>query len=163
MLKIIFNQFPEELKFLSEQYDWAVKQGYLMRGTRAILWGNPAEAEANIEQAYRTGAKMDEIFLRKLLFQLNDIDEVLGFDACQQAVNKLFPILREFGRHSQLRALDGQLSIARVFKSYHEKNYQGAVRNVFNAFKKAPEICLNRGILSIFTRSVIKYLSGATQ
>ena len=156
LLKMIFDQFPTELRFLSKQYDWAVKQGLLMRGTRAVIWENNVEAKKNFEQAHRIGAKLDETFLYKLFIQLNDIDEVIGLEACQLAISNLFPILRKFGKPSKLLALEGQLSAARAFKNYRENNYQETIRNTFDAFRKIPAFLPNMGVLSVFTRSFIK-------
>lgn len=163
LLKTIFDQFPAELSYLNSQYDWAVKQGCLMRGARAIIWGNHAESKANLDEAYRMNAEIDQTFSRKLLVQLKDLEEVIGADAYRQAVRDLFPAMKRFDKHSRLRTLEGQLSAAKAFNNYYQKNYRGVQKNIVNAIKNDPAQFLNRGNLSIFVRSTIKLLSGASE
>jgi glycosyltransferase involved in cell wall biosynthesis len=154
LLKKIFAQLPPEMAHLSEQYDWAVARGHLLKGTRAIIWGRLDDGHSHLARAVDSGASIDEAFLRSLGYQLLSFEAEFGHMAAQNAVRNLTPYLEKIGDHASVRWLKGYCSVNRAFQSYRAGEYTKVPGEVLRAVAKDPSYLTNRGVIAILLRSM---------
>ena len=153
VLQRIFKQLPPELAYLSEQYDWAVQRGYILRGLGNIMWGRQDRGEKYLIQGAELGAKVDEPLLRVLTAQLLNYEAEFGFEATQKLLYALSVELKKVGTQMDRRWLRGHYFINRAFRDYRNGQYQQVSSSVFQAISSDPTYLGNRGTLSILSRS----------
>jgi glycosyltransferase involved in cell wall biosynthesis len=155
LLQRIFTQLPPEFARLSEQYGWAVKQGYLLKGARAILWNRPEDGQRYFEQASKLGAKVDEPFLRHLVKNLLDFRAVFGETHAQKKLFALDPYIKILGGRAGVRRLGAAYAVSLAFRNYRMGEFTKVPWTVVRAISKYPRYLTNRGVLSIFLRSIV--------
>jgi glycosyltransferase involved in cell wall biosynthesis len=154
LLQRIFAQLPPEIAWLSGQSSWAVAQGYLLKGARAVIWGRPEDGRQHFEQAGNLGAQVDEIFLSTLTRKLLNYETEFGIEAAQNVLNSLTPYLENLGGQALVRDLKSTYSINRAFRSYHAGDYARARPTILRAIANNPKCLANRGVVSILLRSM---------
>lgn len=156
LLQKVLSQLPEELsEILSEQFLWAVGQGYLLKGVRAFIWGRPEDGHTYCEQAIRAGAQVDDFFIGNLVYQLRNYEAEYGIGAAPKVLMVLAPHLEKMGGSPFLRKLNASYSINRAFSDYQEGKLHSVPATVFQAITSDPRYLFNRGVLSIFIRSSV--------
>ena len=154
LLRKLFHQLPAELSWLRESYGWAVARGYLLKGTRDIVWNRLKEGQTKLSTAAELGAPFDESFIEGLVKQLVDHESLLGSDATQQVLWNLVFSLEEVGYQAGVRKLQGCFSVNQAFRSYHAAEYDKVPGQVVKAIKNDPGYLVNRGVLAILVRSI---------
>lgn len=135
-------------------YNWAVGRGYLLRGTRHILWGRVEEGEKNFQKAIELNARVDHAFLRDLTYQLMSFSLEFGDSSALKVIRDLLPWLEKFEDKSWFRLLHGSYLLDRAFWNYHAKEYSRVPGDVFRSVAFAPMNLVDRGVAAIFFRSL---------
>jgi hypothetical protein len=153
LLRDIVDQLPPELDWISGQYEWAVGQGYLEKGTRAVIWDRLADGKRYFAEAKRHGVQIDELFLNKLTYQLMNYEHQFGDEAAKQVLEKLGPLLEQISGKKVVRQLRGNYLLNRAFRDYRSGNFSSVPENVLAAISNEPSYLVNRGAISILLRS----------
>jgi glycosyltransferase involved in cell wall biosynthesis len=153
LLQRVFAQLPPEVAGLSEQSSWAVAEGYLLKGTRALIWDRPEDGRKHFERAGSLGAQVDGSFLSTLTHQLLNYEAEFGVEATQNVLHSLTPYLENLGGREIVRDLNGLYSVNRAFRSYHAGDYASVPMTLVHAIANNPKYLANRGVLSILIRS----------
>jgi glycosyltransferase involved in cell wall biosynthesis len=156
LIKNLLAQLPPEMAWLSNQCDWAVGHGYLLRGARAIMWDRFDDGRRFFARATESGAQIDELFLQKLTHQLLAYETEFGDDAAMNMIHKLAPYVEKAGNRSTVRSLRGCYLVNKAFRNYRIGKYENVPGEVFQAVANRPKYLLNRGVFSIFLRSLAK-------
>jgi hypothetical protein len=155
MLKSMFAQFPDDLAYLAKQYDWAVQRGYLWKGIRAMMWDRPDDAPANFERAIEWHANVDEPLMQWTTYHLLGYEHERGSDAALRALSNLRPFLNKLTSRGGDR-LESSYLVNRAFENYRVGEYKQVPGKVLRAWMRNLSFLLNRGVLSIFVRSMLK-------
>lgn len=158
LLKQVFEQFPSELSALSAQFDWAVARGWLWRGIRAMIWGREADAHAHFVRAVEKKAVIDTSFMQLATYHLLGYETEFGTDAVMRVLSALSPLINQVAGRGGDR-LEASYLINRAFDGYRDGAYKRIPAMVMRAWRKDPSFLMNRGVLSIFLRSLVKNLS----
>lgn len=158
LLRQVFDQFPPELSALYAQYDWAVSRGWLWRGIRAVIWGREADGRAHFSRAVERGADLDESLMQLTTYHLLGYETEFGTEAVMRALSALSPLINQVAGRGGDR-LEASYLINRAFDGYRGGAYKRIPAMVMRAWKKDPSYLGNRGVLSIFLRSMAKNLS----
>jgi hypothetical protein len=154
-LQSVMAQLPPELVWLSDKYNWAAMQGYLLKGTLAIMWDRPDIGRRYFKQAAKLGAQVDDYFLNSLTCKLLDYEAEFGIEATQDIYEALVPYLKKLGGKSCIRQLNGSYSINLAFQRYHAGEYANVPASIFHAITNNPKYLVNRGVLTIFMHSIL--------
>ncbi len=150
------SQLPEELKFLTDQTEWAKFQGYLIRATRAVMWDRRQDGDAYFEKASSYHHEIDRAFLQHLSADLLSYEVELGPEAARTVFKNLSPDLKKFAGSENLNWLEGHLSVNRGFNEYALRNYKKVPPAILQAVFHDPTYLLNRGVMKIFLDSLVK-------
>lgn len=154
-LRKVFAQLPSEMGWLSNQCDWAVARGYLLRGARDVMWGRLEEGNAHCTRAAQLGATIDENFLRGLTDQLLNYEAEFGRNAAQDVLSNLAPYLEQIGDGPSIRWFKGLFAFNRAFRDYRDGLYANVPLNVLSAISHDPTYLTNRGLMAILIRSLL--------
>ena len=153
ILKNMFAQLPPELVRFSDQYEWAVGQGYLEKGTRAVYWSRVLDGKHYFAQAGKLGVQIDDIFLMKLTYQLANYEHEFGSAASWEILANLAPLLEQIDGKRVLRRLMGNFHLNAALRDYGEGKYDLVPQKVMAAISNNPAYLVNRGAISILLRS----------
>ena len=154
LLAGIFSQLPPELTWLSERYPWAIANGSLWRGTRAVIWGEGDDGRRHFARAAALGAEIDAPFVQAVTYELLSYETECGAAAADAVRRDLLPFLKQVGGAAAARGFDGCWAINRAFASYRNRRYREVPGRVIRALASDPRYLLNRGVLSILVRSL---------
>lgn len=163
LLRRILDQLPPEAAWPADLYDWAVARGYLLRGTRAIMWERLEDGRDHFERAAALNAKTDKVFLSNLSAQLLDYEAIMGYPAAENVIRNLSPYLKDVGEPSELSWLKGNYSINKAFLNYRDGKFANVPKDVFNAVKSDLNYLTNRGMWSILFRSLLGMVNSANR
>jgi len=155
LLRRAFTDLPGSLSSLAPQCDWAVARGYLLRAVRAIIWGPASESEAHLAQARRFNAEVDDSFLEQLNHLLLNHETTFGPAAARETADRLVDALRRLGKPRAASRLRARSLVTRAFRSYNGRQFAKVPLLLMPAIVKDPRYLLNRGVFSIFFRSVL--------
>ena len=155
LMQKIFTQLPDELNWLSSQYELAVSHGYLWKGIRAFIWDRPDDGHAHFTQAIARNASMSDLLMQHTTFHLLGYENEFGNDAVMNVISKLVPYINQVTRNGG-NELKGSYLVNRAFENYRLGEYKGVLSRVLHAWKIAPKFLINRGVISIFVRSMLK-------
>jgi glycosyltransferase involved in cell wall biosynthesis len=155
LLNKLTSQLPVELSWLSDNYDWAVARGYLLRGTRAVMWDRMEEGRFYFAQALTHSAQIDNPFLRRVSAQVIDYEAEFGPDAAQTVLDNLSPFLEKIGGRADVNWLKGCYAVNIGFKNYAAGDYSKVPRAVFHAILNDPSYLSNRGVIKILINSLV--------
>lgn len=158
MLEKILTQLPSEVSCLSDELNWAVREGYLLKCIRAVIWGRPEDGNRHFEQAVRLGASIDDYFLDTLTQKLLDYKAEYGIETTQDILSTLTSLLRNLAGGTRIRLLTGNYLVNLAFQYYHKGDYAKTHRTVIRAIGNDPKYLVNRGVLSILGRSTVRLL-----
>jgi hypothetical protein len=154
LLDKIIKQLPSALTAHTEQVRWAVAQGYLLRGTQAILWNRLDDGCAYFMRAATMSAPLDQFYLRWLTAQLLDYEHEFGGEAAQRVLQTLLPYLEKIGGRAWVRCLRGNYFVNKAFVTYRAGKYATVPGQIMRACASNPRYLMNRGVWSIFFRSL---------
>lgn len=155
-INYIFSHLPAECNKIQSQRAWATGQANLLKGVAAIMWGRPEEGQHFMARAAELGAQADELFRRKLAYDLLNYEMALGTQATLKTVNDLATSMQKTIGWHDARRLKGSYALDRAFHNYQQGNYALVPANVIKAVSNEPHHLLNKGVWSIFFRSILK-------
>lgn len=155
MLQKLLAQLPSEVPMPAELCKWAIARGYLLRGTRAVMWGQTETGRRHFMHAAALRAKLDESYLHRLAAQLLSYEREYGPETAQQVLQNLSIYLEKIENHIKVRRLKGHHALAQAFQHYQIGNYAKVPRDVIAAYISNPQYLTNRGALSILVRSLL--------
>lgn len=159
LLKRVFSQLPDELSYLSSQYEWAVARGWLWKGIRAVLWGREADGRAHFARAVEWKAGLDDALMQLATYHLLGYEKEFGTDAVIRALSALSPLINQVAGRGGDR-LEASYLVNRAFERYRSGKYGKVPGMVLRACGKDPSYLMNRGVLSIFLRSMARTAFG---
>jgi hypothetical protein len=155
-LQKIFAQLPPEIaKIPSEQYDWAIERGYLLKGTRALIWNRLEDGDVYFGRAVDLGTQVDESYLSELAHHLLNYEMAFGDQAVQVVLHILAPYLEALAGRATTRDLKGLYAMNRAFRSYDHGDYAEVPGMIFRAVANNPKYLANRGVLSILLHTAV--------
>lgn len=157
MLKNMFAQLPQDFAYLSAQYDWAVQRGFLWKGIRAVIWDRLADGRTYFKRAAELKAVVDEALMQHTTYHLLGFEHERGADATLNVLSNLRPFLNQLTNRGGDK-LEGSYLVNRAFESYHAGEYKQVPGQVLRAWMRNFAYLSNRGVLSIFVRSLVKGL-----
>jgi hypothetical protein len=160
LLKKFFSQLPSDLVWLSKYENWAIARGYFDKGMRAIIWGRIEDGEENLSKLDKMTFQVDESYFQSLTHQLMDYASEFGPTAAEGVILILDPYLKKIGGLGNIMRLRGSYVINRAFRAYRRGKFSVVPLNVLTAVTYEPKYIVNKGVLSILFRSLIKILSG---
>jgi hypothetical protein len=156
-MQSLFFQLPSETKWTFDQLNWAISQGYLNKGMRALIWERLEHARFYFDRAKEIKTQIDEPFIKNVTYQLLIIKSEYGDEAVQTFFKNLAPYLMALGGNRKiLRLLKGCFSVNRAFMDYHTGKYSEVPYTVLQAIMNNPSYLKNRGVISILFRSMIR-------
>lgn len=155
LLYSLFSHLPSQFAVLARQQDWAITRGYLLKGVRAVMWGEAEQASTFFHQAAALGAQVDERFLQMVTFQMLSYEAEFGEQAAQSIIEALAREIETVGGRSAARRLKGSYWVNRAFQSYRSGQYHDVPVNVIRGVSNDPMYLTNQGLLAISWRSVM--------
>jgi hypothetical protein len=155
LLRRVFTDLPGSLSAIAGQCDWAVGRGYLLRAVRSIVWGPSTEGEAYLAEARRFQAEVDDSFLEQLNHLLLNYETTFGPAAARETANGLIKAMRGLGQPRAANRLRARSLVTRAFRSYDVHQFVKVPLLLVPAIVNDPRYLLNRGVFSIFFRSVL--------
>jgi glycosyltransferase involved in cell wall biosynthesis len=154
LLKSVFDQLPQEMSFLSAQYDWSLARGFLFKGTRAEIWDRPEEALRFFRRAKELGAEVDKSFLSHATKSLLDYELEFGSRPAHSRLRSVLALLREFADPESPRRLRGMFAMNRAFQSFNDGEFGKVPGRILQAMIVDRENLANRGLYAILFRSL---------
>lgn len=154
-LRRALESLPDELAPAGGQAEQAVSRGYLERGVRDRIWGRPEAAEENFRRARETGAQLDQPFLEEVASQLASFEAEFGQEQASQAFIALARQIEVLASPTQARLWSSAYRLNRAFRDYRRGAYRRVPGSILRAAIDDPLRLANRGVLSIFARSLI--------
>jgi glycosyltransferase involved in cell wall biosynthesis len=158
LLESILSQLPDEASDISREFAWAVAEGYLLKGARAVIWDRLESGYRYFDQASKLGAIVDNTFLKALTQKLLDYEMEFGTDATQHILQTLASLLHDLFGRASVRLLIGSYLVNRAFLHYRAGEYVHAQRMVIRAVGNAPKYLANRGVMTMFSCSTLRSL-----
>jgi glycosyltransferase involved in cell wall biosynthesis len=155
LLRRIFAQLPSELRKLSDQCEWATARGYLLKGTRAVMWGRHGDGQDHFARAVALGAQIDTLFLRQLTAQLLSYEAEFGSGTAGEFLQRISPFFESLGGRESIPLLKACYSVNRAFRSFSAHEYQDVMSQAMTAILNDPNYLTNRGVLAIMIRSIL--------
>ncbi len=155
LLKTIFAQLPSEIAEPNDRYDWSVAYGYLLKGVRNIIWGRYELGKSQLEKAGQLGVIIDEAFLRRLAHQLLGYENEFGSQKAEEVIAELIPQLERVVDRKSTRRMTGLYAANLAFRDYRADDFKLVPSQVARAIANDPSLAVNRGVISIFVRSLI--------
>jgi hypothetical protein len=157
LLREMLVQLPPELAWLSARYDWAVGQGYLWKGTRAVLWNRPQAGAAHFARAGELCAEIDNPFIGFVTQHLLNYAQEFGAEAAASAIDRLMPHFAQIGGRRSANRLRARYLVNRAFQAYRAGDYTEVPGEVVRGVASDPSYLGNRGLISILVRSLGKF------
>ncbi len=158
-LQEIVAQFPQGLRHLGQQLQWAIPNGYLLRGTRATIWGRPKDGDVYFAAASSLNAAIDRQFMAKLAYDLFLFSCEFGMESTEEVCALLAPKLRSFTHPREIEALLSRVYSNAAFEYYKKHRYGSAISMLNRVIYNDPKSVLNRGFVKIYLRSIMSELS----
>lgn len=155
LLKRVFEQLPQELVWLSSQYDLSVARGYLWKGIRAIIWDREDDGRNHFARAVELHAKVDENLIKHTTFHLLGYAKEFGSEVVINVISNLVPYINQVTPRCG-NELKSSYILNCAFNDYHAGKYKGVPNKVLRAWMMNPKYLANRGVASIFLRSMVK-------
>jgi glycosyltransferase involved in cell wall biosynthesis len=153
ILSKVASNLPVEFRQLLYQFDSAVARGYLMKAVREIIW-EYGDGKLYLIKAAQVKVPFDEGILLKVNRELLDYYMEFGFDAVKKVIRDIGQGFEMIGRKDDFRFIQYCFLNDRAFTYYKLKNYSEVVRVIWRDFFGEKIILNNKGLLSIFVRSL---------
>lgn len=159
MIKRIMDQLPNNLKPLTKEYEWAIAKGYLMKGIRAIMWSDEDKGYKYFKAAIKKGPKFSKDMQNWLVVQILNYKHELGDNATSQVLHRFSDYFVKVGLQNEYKQMMGSFFINQAFDDFRVGLNLNVLKETSQACLNNPEYFTNRGVLSIFFRSILGMLS----
>ena len=149
----IFAQWPPELSAPAPELELALANGYLAKGTQAVLFGRTAEGREWLARAAARGATTSDRFIKQVTHHLLGSQREFGDQVVDQALDTLQPLLDRIGLDAG-RRLRASFALNCALAQYKAGDYASVPDQVGTAIANDPRFLFNRGALSILVRSL---------
>lgn len=156
LLQKILSSVPLEMKCVSQDYDWAVAHGHLIKGARFIMWNRPGRGRDQFEQLKGIKVVLKGSSLDRLASFLVVYDIEFG-------IHKTMQVLREWNTHfgnivgkAGMKRLEAKYLIGRAFHGYNGFEYSKVRGYILRGWRNDLSYLTNRGVISIFLRSLVR-------
>jgi hypothetical protein len=151
----MFAQLPPEFSSLATQAAWAVQRGYLWKGIRSVMWDQPEAGRAYFQRAFELRAVVDDPLLQHTTYHLLGYENERGAEAALNVLEHLRPFLNRLSVRGGDK-LEGSYLVNRAFENYRSGAYDQVPGKVWLAWRRDSAYLFNRGVVSIFVRSLLK-------
>jgi glycosyltransferase involved in cell wall biosynthesis len=151
----VFANLKPRFQELSEQLAWAIPAGYLLQGTREIIWNRSDIGLKHLDAAKRLRATIGQPFLKQLAAQLITIRSELGAGPAMDALARLEEPLRQLGGESGVRYLRGTFAFNSALELYRAHRYQHVPQELIRAVKSWPHFMANKGFYVAMVKSLL--------
>lgn len=155
LFAMITNQMPQELKWLSSQFDRAVARGWLWKGIRAVIWGRMDDARTHFTRAVELHVNLDQNLMQLITYHLLGYENEFGTDAVLKVLANLRLYLNQVTKNGGDK-LEGTYLVNQAFENYRSGEYKKVPGKVLQIWRKDASYLANRGVASIFLRSLLK-------
>ena len=161
LLRRIFAQLPSELDWMKQHVEPAVADGYLLRGTRHVMWSRMDRATEDIGKAAEIGVRPSESFLKAQVAQLLAYEADLGQESAENVLQNLSIQLKKVASGRYIRRMNGLYAFNKALEDYRQHNAREVIPGVIKAIINDPAYLINRGALAIFFRSISDVINGS--
>lgn len=151
----IFKQIPDDFSYIRSKYDWALGRALLIRGFEDVMWGRVEQGKDLFKEAARYHAAVDDAYIGLIVHQLSGYEIEYGVDAVLDLVKKLKPFLNTISKRCG-DELEASYLVNGAFRKYQNGKFNDVLGSVLRAWLRDPSYLINRGVVSIFFRSMIR-------
>lgn len=155
----IIRQLPPEFAHLGAQLDRAKATGALVRGMRSVAWNQMDRGHAHLLRAKELGVQIHPQMVLFFLSHLLSYETAFGFEKTMNLLERATVSLEMIGQGQAAKSLREKYLVMRAFESYFSGNFERVPEKVMRAVTAYPKHVMNRGVLSIFVRSIFKSLA----
>lgn len=152
-LERVFAHLPQNLSVPETKYQWAIGYGYLMRGTREVMWDR-VHAKQLLRQGTAFDVRPDDYYVAYWTEQLLNSEAEFGVAMAEEACRRIAAALQECSMSRAARLLKARTALNRAFLHHRHGKYEVVPRTVLRALMKNPRYLFNRGVFAIFFRSL---------
>lgn len=155
----VFNHLPSEIRHITRYRDRILSQAYMIQSLRCYWLGGVKEAKSHLHQALQLNCDLATL--------ADDFTELVAIYAMTLPVESASDYVKLVFRNlptgaSRLGALRGRVigkvSIATAFECFALRRYSQVPGQVLSAIRYSPSLLANRGVLSIFCKSITRGL-----
>ena len=157
-LRRVFTQIPPELDWITQHLDSTLAYGYLLKGTRDIMWGRIEDGRDHLASAAALGAHIDKPFIQTLTAQLLNYEEEFGQGSVEDVLENLSSSFQEAGYRHSVRMLRGCYAVNKAFQDYRTGKFIKVPGSVIRAIMTDPHYLINRGVMLISIQSIFSIL-----
>lgn len=154
-LAAFFACLPPEWAWLETRREAIAARGYVLRAVAQLVGEKEAAAVDLLNVAVTRGARMDAALLGLINDQIVNFGIEFGFDRARRLLDVMLPYVRRMGSGAAARQLAGRQAANEALAQYRAQAYGRVPRQVLRAVVNQPGYLLNRGMLSIFVRSLL--------
>jgi hypothetical protein len=153
-LRSAYAQLPGDVVFDQPQLEAIIGRGYLLRGTRCLLWGRNELGAECFQRAYEMEVSVDDAYVAGVTHQLLNCELELGPETAQKALDRLAPHIDRLSGRRTSRLIRARLASNRAFRRYYLQDYGSVPADCVSAIVNDVRNITNRGVLSVFVRSL---------
>jgi hypothetical protein len=154
----VVRQLPPEFARLRPQLERAKAVGALLRGLQAVTWNETDGARAYLLRAKELGVTIHPRLVLYFLSNLLSYENEFGYDEATRLLERGTVSLEMIGQGASAKSLREHYFAMRAFESYFSGNFRRVPGRVVQAVTEYPKHAMNRGVWSIFVRSLFKSL-----
>jgi len=121
------------------------------------MWGRDDDGQARFSRAAELHAGVDEALIQLITYHLLGYEIEFGADAVLKVLSILRIQINRVAAHGGDR-LESSYLLNRAFAMYRLNDYKRIPAIVFRVWKNDPSYLKNRGVLSVFFRSMARRL-----
>lgn len=148
-------QLPPEFAWITEYVNEAIGCGYFYQAVYYLIFNQSNDFNQTINLAKKYGFRFRDPHLAEVLKILEKYEVVFSSNASRFIEKQLIPLRQIIGLNGY-RWLKGRWQIKRAWTHYVAKEYTPVPQLVTGAVFSDPAYLLDRGILSIFIKSMYK-------
>jgi glycosyltransferase involved in cell wall biosynthesis len=162
LLESMVAQLPEPFKaqISGATAACAIAGGYLVRGARALMWRSPAEGQALLAQAAERRQAGKFAFppaqLRIVVDELIAYRDEQGGERADAVVEGVAAGLSRAGDPASARWIVSRAALHQAFERYQAGDFGGVAAPAWRAVRADPRHLLNRGVISITLRALLR-------
>ncbi len=100
---------------------------------------------------------IDKNYLNHLSYELSNYEFEFGRRQATARLNVILTYLKPLDHHHHLPYFHSQFALDRAFRKFKQGQASGVVRDIVTAITHNPQHLKNRGVWSIFMRSLLQF------
>ena len=155
LLRDIFHQLPSKLDLGNSAYDWAISQGFFIKGIRSIIWTGDDTWQEFLSLAAQNGTKLTLQLRNWISAQLVNYEHEYGREKTKLVLDKLADSFTKIGWKPEVRSFKASYYISRAFHDYGAGKFSLVPNAVLLGLVNNPKLFSNRGVFSILIKSLV--------